>query len=140
MILEKDNPAGPLGAGAGRPPLSVLVIEDSKHIQSVLADLFHAIGGFEVAAFLATEGQATEWLDQHRGQWQLATIDLVLHEGSGFNLIQRCKELGGSGHVVVLSDYVTPAIEERCRRMGADAVFNKADVAGLTRYLEDLVR
>jgi two-component system OmpR family response regulator len=106
----------------------------------VLADLFHAIGGYRIAAFVTTEIEATAWLQQHRGEWQLATLDLVLHDGSGFNLIQRCKALDGGGHVIVLSDFVTPAIEQRCRGMGADAVFSKADVKGLTSYLEGLAR
>ena len=121
--------------------IAVLVVEDSKNVQNVLADLFDAIGEFRIAACVTTEVEATAWLQQqHPGAWQLATIDLVLQEGSGFNLIQRCRELGNGGHVVVLSDFVTPVIEARCRAMGADAVFNKADVKGLTRYLEDLVR
>jgi CheY-like chemotaxis protein len=138
MILEID----PLAArpADARNPVSVLMVEDSKNIQNVLTDLFNAIGGFRIDACVTTEMEATAWLQQHRGQWQLATIDLVLHEGSGFNLIQRCKAPGQAGHVVVLSDFVTPAIEERCRAMGADAVFNKADVKGLTDYLEGLLQ
>ena len=138
MILELDPPVA--RAAGNPPPIAVLVVEDSKHVQTVLADLFDAIGDFRIAACVSTEVEATAWLQQHRGDWQLATIDLVLQEGSGFNLIQRCKEPGSSGRVVVLSDFVTPAIEARCRGMGADAVFNKADVKALTRYLEDLVR
>jgi two-component system OmpR family response regulator len=138
MILELDSTPPPPG-GAGQP-VPVLMVEDSKNVQQVLADLFHAIGGFRIVACITTEMEATAWLQQHRGDWQLATIDLVLHEGSGFNLIQRCKAAHEGGHVVVLSDFVTPAIEERCRAMGADAVFNKADVKGLTGYLEALLQ
>ena len=115
--------------------VSVLVVEDSKNMQSALVDLFNTLGGFNVLATVATETEATEWLYRNRGGWQLVTLDLLLDEGSGFNLIQRCKLEPGAGQVVVLSDFVTPVVRDRCLELGADAVFHKSESREFADYL-----
>ena len=104
-------------------------------MQSALVDLFNALGGFDVLATVSTETEATEWLYRHRGQWQLATLDLLLDEGSGFNLIQRCKLEPDGGQVVVLSDFVTPVVRDRCLELGADAVFHKSEAKEFADYV-----
>jgi hypothetical protein len=38
----------------------------------------------------------------------------------------------------VFSSYATPAVAEKCLRLGADAVFRKSEVTELTSYLERL--
>jgi hypothetical protein len=38
----------------------------------------------------------------------------------------------------VFSDFATPAIAEKCRTFGADAVFRKSEVREFTAYLEAL--
>ena len=105
-------------------------------MQAVLDDLFDNIGGYEVCARLRTETEATDWLQQNRGQWKLAVIDLILHDGSGFNLIERCVTDQQDGALVVLSDYASPAIKQRCLAMGADAVFAKGEGREFANYLD----
>jgi two-component system, OmpR family, response regulator len=39
---------------------------------------------------------------------------------------------------VVFSDFVTPAVAERCIALGADAVFKKSDLAQLLDYVRGL--
>ena len=112
----------------------VLLVEDLKSMQELVRDLLESVGGFELVAVSASETAATDWLLQHRGQWDLAIFDLLLQEGSGFTLLSRCR--GEPGTVVVFSDFVTPVIRERCLRMGADAVLDKGDFLGLRDYLK----
>jgi len=50
-----------------------------------------SLGGVNVVATAATETEATELIFKREGDWQLVTLDLLLEEGSGFNLIPRCK-------------------------------------------------
>jgi two-component system OmpR family response regulator len=118
--------------------VSVFVVEDSKNMQSALVDLLDVLGGFEVLAAVGTETEATDWLYRNRGKWQLATLDLLIDEGSGFNLIRRCKESPDAGRVVVLSDYVTPVIRTRCLELGADAVFTKSEIKEFSEYVMTL--
>jgi DNA-binding NarL/FixJ family response regulator len=107
-------------------------------MQSALLDLLATLEGFEVVAMVPGETLATEWLQDHPGGWDVATIDLLLDEGSGFNLIHRCKDQPDAGLVVVLSDFVTPVVEQRCRDFGADAVFRKTDANQFAQWLTDL--
>lgn len=113
----------------------VLIVEDSKPMQELVGDLLESVGGFEVVGMASNETAATEWLLRHRGGWDLAVVDLLLAEGSGFTLITRCnKEPGGA--VLVFSDFVTPVVRQRCIRLGADGVISKAEFRELRAYLQ----
>ena len=112
----------------------VFLVEDLKAMQELVRDQLESVGGFELLAVSASETAATDWLQRHRGEWDLAIFDLLLQEGSGFTLLSRCR--GEPGAVVVFSDFVTPVIRDRCLRMGADAVLDKGDFLGLRDYLK----
>lgn len=115
--------------------ISVVVVEDSKEILSVLEDLLGHIGPFDVVGRLATESAGTEWLQRHPTGWEVAVLDLVLREGSGFNLIKRYRDANPGARIVVLSDYASPAIRIRCVELGADAVFSKGEIKAFAAYL-----
>ena len=113
----------------------VLIVEDSRPMQELVGDLLDSVGGFEVVGMASNETAATDWLLRHRGGWDLAIVDLLLAEGSGFTLITRCnKEPGGA--VLVFSDFVTPVVRQRCMRLGADGVISKAQFGELRSYLQ----
>jgi two-component system OmpR family response regulator len=116
--------------------LNVFLVEDSDLMQLALTDLLDSIGGFRVVGAAAGESEATQWLFDNEGKWDVVTIDLTLQEGMGFNLIARFKRQKPAGKVVVLSDFVTPAVGARCLELGADAAFSKHDVVAFTEYLE----
>lgn len=113
----------------------VLLVEDQKPMQELLRDLLDSIGGFEVVGSVASETSATEWLLRHRGGWDLAIMDLMLAEGSGFTLLSRCNK-EPAGAVVIFSDFVTPVVRQRCMGLGADGVISKAEFGELRSYLK----
>lgn len=113
----------------------VLLVEDAKPMQELVRDLLDSVGGFEVVGMASNETAATEWLLRHRGGWDLAIVDLLLAEGSGFTLITRCNQEPG-GAVLVFSDFVTPVVRQRCIRLGADGVISKAQFGELRAYLQ----
>lgn len=112
----------------------VFIVEDIKATQELVRDLLESVGGFEVVGIAGNETSATEWLLRHRGGWDLAIVDLLLGEGSGFTLISRMNQ-EPSGAVVVFSDFVTPVVRQRCIRLGADGVISKAEFGQLRAYL-----
>jgi DNA-binding NarL/FixJ family response regulator len=114
----------------------VFLIEDSPRTLELVQEILARVGGFRVVGVAANETAATEWLLKHRQGWDLAIVDLLLQEGSGFTLLSRCRREPGT--VLVFSDFVTAAIEDRCLRLGADAVLSKADFSALRSYLQDL--
>jgi len=113
----------------------VFMVEDSRPMQVLLRDLLDSVGGFEIVGEAASETGATDWLLRHRGGWDLAIVDLLLAEGSGFTLVSRMNKDPG-GAVVVFSDFVTPVVRQRCIRLGADGVISKAQFGELRAYLQ----
>ena len=113
----------------------VFLVEDQKPMQALLTNLLASVGGFELVGIADSETGATDWLYRHQGGWDLAIFDLLLGEGSGFTLLSRCnKEAGGA--VLVFSDFVTPAVRQRCIDLGADGVISKAQFGELRAYLQ----
>lgn len=120
--------------------IPVVMIEDSKEILSTVEDLLDDIGGFIVIARLATESEATAWLEVNHSNWVLAVTDLVLQEGSGFNLVGRYRARNPQGEIVVLSDFAATQVKEKCIQSGANAVFSKGEAAAFAQYLEAFKR
>jgi CheY-like chemotaxis protein len=118
----------------------VFLVEDTKPMQQLIGDLLVSVGGYELVGSAAGETNATEWLQKNRGCWDLAIVDLLLAEGSGFTLISRCnKDAEGSGAVLVFSDFVSPAVQQRCKHLGADNVISKAHFSQLRSYLKSFL-
>ena len=103
----------------------VFLVEDQQQMQSVLLELLQSVGDFRIVGRASTEAEALNWLDHHRGQWDLAIIDLVLEQGSGITVIVRARLRGGQAKVAVLSSFVSPGIRKHCLKLGADAAFQK---------------
>lgn len=118
--------------------LRVFIVEDSRPARDALSDLLDTVGGFRVVGTVGTEMEATEWLSEHRRNWDVAILDLMIDGGSGFNLIRRAKQSPDAGKTVVFSAYATPVIAQRCMALGADAAFGKLEADRLLTYLEDL--
>jgi CheY-like chemotaxis protein len=114
--------------------IRVFLVEDLKRTQSLIEDLFHSLGGFRVDAIASTEAEAKLWLDEHRDGWDLAVVDLVLEQGSGLGVIERCRRHSPAAKVVVFSSYATPGVDRHCRKLGADAVFDKAEPAAFVAW------
>lgn len=120
--------------------IAVLLVDDVQQLRGVVADMLSTVGDFEVVAQISTEAEANLWLEENRGGWQLAVIDLILEQGTGMGVIAKCRNRPAGSKVVVFSDYATPGIHKHCLKLGADAVFQKSDgVAGLAAYCSTLV-
>lgn len=118
--------------------IRVLIVEDSAPTRDTLHGWLDSMGGFEVVGTVASEMDATEWLQGHRGAWDLAILDLMIEGGSGFNLITRAARPANPGNTIVFSAYATPVVAQRCVALGAKAAFDKAQPDRLLAYLEAL--
>ena len=119
--------------------LAVLLIEDMKPIQSALVELFTANGVSKVVGIASTEAEANLWLHENPGKWDLAVVDLVLEQGTGMRVIANARKASDSAHIVVFSDFATAGIEAHCRKLGANAIFDKSQgLAHLLAYFAKL--
>ena len=116
--------------------VTVFIAEDSKPAVDSLVELLTALGDVEVVGTAHSEMAAADWLlHQPRTCDLLITDLLLLPGGSGFGIIHHARSLGAFRHIAVFSNFVTPAVAERCRKLGADAVFLKSELDQLLAYV-----
>ncbi len=108
----------------------LFLVEDTKPVRDALAQLLISRGDFEVAGVASTEAEANLWLEDNAGSWDLAIVDLILAEGTGMGVINKARRTHPNGHIVVFSDFATPGIIAHCRRLGAEAIFDKSHGLG----------
>lgn len=117
--------------------LKTFLVDDSRETLTTLRELLTHSGDFEVIGEASSEKDAIEWLLLNEGSWQVAVVDLLLQDGSGFNVLSHCTKYL-PGKVVILSGYVTPVIAERCQKLGAVAAFAKSDFDAFMGFILQL--
>lgn len=127
-----------VGLQAHQDALRVFLAEDSGNVVDSLADLI-AVTRAHVVGVARTEAEALDWAGAHTVGWDVAIVDLILDQGSGFNVIRRLKSHNPAGQVVVFSGYVSDVIRAHCRTLGADLVLGKDENERLAAYVEDLI-
>jgi DNA-binding NarL/FixJ family response regulator len=102
------------------------LVEDDRRVHGIVAKLLESIGDLRPVSTVTTEAEANLWLEENPLGWDLAVIDLILDAGTGMGVLSKCRTWSTGGRAVVLSNYLSPAIEKHCLALGADAVFHKA--------------
>ncbi|HEX7891848.1 MAG TPA: response regulator [Ramlibacter sp.] len=119
--------------------LHVFIAEDNRASLESLVELLTVIGGIAIVGSANSELGVADWLINHPVSCDLLVTDLLLLPGgSGFGVIRHAKSLRESTKVVVFSDFVTPAVAERCTALGADSVFNKSDLEEFLDYVRSM--
>jgi two-component system, OmpR family, response regulator len=117
-------------------PIRVFLVEDMPTMRELLNELFASSNKFRLEGISTTEAEAKLWLDEHPEEWDVAIVDLILAEGSGFGVVERARRVAPSASIVVFSGYVTPGVSARCTQLGANAAIDKAQPNGLLRWLD----
>ena len=122
--------------------LRIYLVEDSPVIRDSLAEWLEELARARVVGWASTEDEALQWLNDNKSSWDLAIVDMFLLKGSGLGVVMNCRERDLRQKVIVLTNYATPAVRERCLAIGADAVFDKSnEIEEFTRYaLEEVER
>lgn len=120
--------------------LITYIVEDSATIRENLISTLEEIAPVKVVGFAETEKEASRWLMENDGNWQLAIVDLFLKEGSGLGVLKGCRNRHAYQKVVVLTNYATDDIRQRCAALGSDAVFDKSnELEQLFDYCTDVM-
>lgn len=107
--------------------LKTFIVEDNPTIRENLIATLEELAGVEAVGTADTENEGKAWLTTKSGDWDLAIIDLFLKQGSGLRVLSACRNRKPSQKVVVLSNYATADIRQRCAQIGVDAVFDKSN-------------
>jgi DNA-binding NarL/FixJ family response regulator len=120
-----------------KPKLRVFLVEDSPEIADSLAEALAASGSCEAVGRADTEQGALDWSFAHEAGFDVAIVDLILRDGSGFGVLAHLTKYQPAA-VVVLSGFVTPSVAERCKALGAAAAFPKATPQECIQFVTDL--
>ena len=115
--------------------LRTYTVEDNATIRENLIGALEELASIRSLGWAETESDARQWLAANAGQWDLAIVDLFLKQGSGLGVLEACRSRGPRQRVIVLSNYATPEMRQRCAELGADVVFDKSrEIDALVEY------
>lgn len=115
--------------------LKVFVVEDSAVIQENLIAALEELAPVVVVGTAENERAAVDWLQANPQVCDLVLIDIFLKGGSGLGVLRAVAGLQKSTSFVVLTNFATPDMCEKCLELGADRVFDKSnEVDALVRY------
>lgn len=116
--------------------LRVFLVEDSAAMRAHLIETLVTGASVDVVGIAETEQAAVSWLDHNADRWDVALIDLFLHEGTGAGVIEHCRERRPDQSVLVMSNHARdPDLLRHCKLLGADAVYHKAlELDGLVEH------
>ncbi|WP_457279637.1 response regulator [Polaromonas sp. P5_D5] len=107
--------------------LKTYIVEDNPTIRENLIGTLEELAGIDAVGTAETENEGKAWLVENSGDWDLAIVDLFLKQGSGLGVLAACRDRPSTQKVVVLSNYATADIRQRCAQLGVDAVFDKSN-------------
>lgn len=119
--------------------LRTYFVEDNPTIRENLIATLAELADVEAVGSADTELDATHWLTQNADAWDLVVVDLFLRQGSGLGVVNALQARPKNQKLLVLSNYATPDVRERCQRLNADAIFDKSnEIDGLVDFCIDL--
>ena len=117
--------------------LKTYLVEDNPTIRENLIATLEELVDIDAIGVSDTENEAKLWLQNNPRSWDLAILDLFLKQGSGLGVLAACRDRRPSQKVVVLTNYATTDIRQRCTQLGVDAVFDKSnEIDGLVEFCQ----
>ena len=106
--------------------LATILVEDSRTIRDNLIAALLEFADVEILATAETASEAILASARYGDRWNLMILDLFLKEGSGLTVLRAFKDRRSDQRIVVLTNYATADIRNRCTMAGANAVFDKS--------------
>ena len=119
------------------PPviLKTYLVEDNPTIRDNLIATLEELASVDAVGTADNENDSKDWLLNNPHKWDLAILDLFLKQGSGLGVLAACRDRKPTQKIVVLSNYATADIRQRCAQLGVDAVFDKSnEIDALVEY------
>lgn len=107
--------------------LNTYIVEDNPVIRENLIATLEELAGVCMVGTSDNENDSKLWLTHNPQGWSLAIVDLFLKQGSGLGVLAACRNRKPTQKMVVLSNYATADIRQRCAQLGVDAVFDKSN-------------
>lgn len=115
--------------------LKTYLVEDSAVIRHSLVATLEELAPVEVVGTAEDEESAVKWLTDADHHTDLVIIDIFLKNGSGLGVLRRIQTLRKSTKLVVLTNYATGEMRNKCFALGVDQVFDKSrEIDALLAY------
>ncbi len=119
--------------------ITTYLVEDSAVIRESLIATLEELSDVTVVGTAEDESSATHWLLGADNHADLVIIDLFLKSGTGLGVLKSVRDKMHDSTMVVLTNYATPDMREKCLNLGATRVFDKShDVDALILYCNQL--
>jgi DNA-binding NarL/FixJ family response regulator len=119
--------------------LKTYIVEDSPVIRENLIATLEELGPVSVVGSADDESGALAWLAGPGATADLLIVDIFLRQGSGLGVLRGAQTLAHPARRVVLSNYATAEMRQRCLQLGAERVFDKShEIDDLIAYCGDL--
>ncbi len=119
--------------------VKTFIVEDSPVILDNLVAALHELTPVQVVGSTDSEEGAVDWLLQSGNECDLIVVDLFLKSGSGLGVLSAATRAGVAAHRVVLTNYASRDIRQRCLALGAHRVFDKSsEVDEMLAYCSSL--
>jgi DNA-binding NarL/FixJ family response regulator len=121
---------------SGRPPLRVLLVEDSRMLQERLRETLAGVEGIELAGTVDSEVDAVTAIRE--GGCDAVVLDLHLRHGTGIGVLRAVAQQGRRlPPVVVFTNYDLPEYRRMAQSLGVRHFLDKArDYERLPAVLE----
>ena len=121
--------------------LRIYLVEDNPLIRENLTSTLTEMAAAAFVGWAEGERDAVDWLNDSANDWDMAIVDLFLKQGNGLGVVSACHSRTVGRKLVVLTNYATSAVRERCTVLGADAVFDKSnDIEKLVEFCVEQTR
>lgn len=115
--------------------ITTYLVEDSAVIRQSLINTLEELTDVRVIGFAEDEASAMTWLLAPANKPDLVIIDLFLKSGTGMGVLGRMNGQAHESTLVVLTNYATTEMRQRCFTLGATQVFDKSnDIEALILY------
>lgn len=119
--------------------LKTYIVEDNPVILNNLIATLEELADVQVVGSVGNEQDAVRELEQRANELDLVIVDIFLTAGSGLGVLRSARDLKLTARRVVLSNYATADMRQRCLAMGADQVFDKSsELEELIAYCEKM--
>ncbi len=122
------------------PALRAFIVENSPVIRENLAGTLEELANVEVIGSAADEESAVHWMSRESARRaDVVIVDIFLNSGTGLGVLRAAQRLGVPARRVVLTNYATDDMRQRCATLGAERVFDKCrELEELISYCTDL--
>ncbi len=135
------SPLPPASSAKAAIRLRALIVEDNSLILENLQGLLDELTAVEIVGTACAEAEACQWLDSRTQACDVAIIDIFLKTGSGLGVLKHIASYERPPERVVLTNYATDAMRQRCKQLGAAEVFDKStEIDELVDWLAARVR